>query len=65
MKKRSLIVLCIYYVITLVLLSGNNSVFFPYVGCVYMGIIWQVFTITKLGHLALGKLDTLLNIFLG
>lgn len=61
MKKRSLMLLFIYFVLTLVLLSINNLSFFPYITCIYMGIIWQVFTITKLGHLILGKLDTLLN----
>ena len=65
MKKRSLIILSVYLVITIstIILYVNfeKAIFLVYTLCVSGGITWQVFTLTKSGHLALRKIDAFLN----
>ena len=31
-----------------------------YSSCIYVGILWQVFTLTKYGHVVVNKIDSLL-----
>jgi len=61
MKKGSIIILSAYLfmvIITIIiyLYNGSNNLF-KYCLCIYMGILWQVFTITTYGHLIIKKLE--------
>lgn len=61
MKKGSIIILSAYLVIVITAIiiyfySGNNNLI-KYCLCIYMGILWQVFTITSYGHLIIEKLE--------
>ncbi|MHC1683537.1 MAG: accessory gene regulator ArgB-like protein [Clostridiaceae bacterium] len=67
MRKNSIIILSLYMIINIVLtllyLRTNQGRFLNYSGCLYVGILWQNFTLTKLGHLIINKIDKLLLIF--
>jgi accessory gene regulator B len=65
MKKGSIYVLNAYLILGLL-----NVVLYSYFGergfavyalCIYGGVIWQVFTLTKKGHIVVNKIDTFLN----
>lgn len=65
MKKGSILCLCVY-----ILFSFANIaiyIFFKEKGCliyslcVYGGILWQVFTLTGVGHNTINKIDAFLN----
>ncbi len=65
MKKGSIILLSVYLIIAVVFIllylsSGESKLLF-YALCLYSGTLWQIFTLTTLGHLLVGKLDTFLN----
>lgn len=63
LKKSSLLILSVYLIIVL----GNISLYYVtkkanllvYSGCIYIGLLWQIFSLTKSGHVVLGKLDAL------
>ena len=63
MRKGSIIVLSIYLVIALIniisfyYIGGNK--FIIYVICIYSGILWQTFTLTKFGFVTITNIDTL------
>lgn len=65
LKKGSLLILNVYVVIVLAntflfyLMKSNR--FLSYSFCIYIGVIWQAFTLTTSGHLLLGQVDTFLN----
>jgi len=65
MKKRSLIILSVYLIITvsIIILYVNfeKAIFLVYALCISGGIAWQVFTLSKCGHLTLRKIDAFLN----
>lgn len=65
LKKRSIIILSVYLVIVLCNVLGyyftSDKRLFIYTLCIYWGILWQVFTLTKSGHLTLNKVDSFLN----
>lgn len=65
LKKRSFNILTIYVVIILCNLISYNFIsdkrFLIYTLCIYSGVVWQVFTLTKFGHLILNKVDFFLN----
>lgn len=65
LKKKSILILNVYVVIVLanilVFYLMKNSQFLIYSFCIYIGVIWQVFTLTKLGHLSLNQVDVFLN----
>lgn len=54
LKKRSVLVLCVFYVIVFLCLARYNMVgdyrFITYSICIYMGMAWQSFTLTKIAH---------------
>lgn len=65
MKKGSIFILSAYLVI-----SVFNIFLYEYFGdvrfaiyslCFYLGIVWQVFTLTKVGHIVMNKIDVFLN----
>jgi len=68
MKKGSLILLGIYFLVILInlhiYLAFSLNVFLVYSICIIFGILWQVFTLTKSGHKVIKKLDQFLNILL-
>ena len=39
---------------------SNSQIFLIYSVCIYAGILWQVFTLTRYGHILVGILDSLL-----
>lgn len=63
LKKNSIIILSTYLIIIIInftyLYFIKNESSLIYISCIYMGILWQVFSLTKSGHLLLGKLDKL------
>lgn len=65
MKKYSLIILNVYMIISLVFnliyMYTGYSQLIIYVLCIYIGITWQVFTLTNKGHLLFYKIDIFIN----
>ena len=65
LKKRSIFILMIYYIMILVslLFYANNSYksLLLYIASIYVGVGWQVFTLTHTGHLVMKKIDLFLN----
>ncbi|MGL5381309.1 accessory gene regulator ArgB-like protein [Clostridium sp.] len=65
LKRSSIIILCVYLIITMVSIClyyfTSNVSFLSYCICIYAGLLWQVFSLTKSGHTILGKLDALLH----
>lgn len=65
MKKISLTIVTIYLIIIslcifLWVYTGKN-IFVIYSLCIELGLLWQVFTLTSMGHLLVFKLDKLLK----
>lgn len=65
LKRKSIIILTIYLMLVIGLLflykNSESRKLLLYCMCIYSGIIWQVFSLTKLGHIVLGKLDFIFN----
>lgn len=65
MRKGSIIILSVYLVIAAI----NAALFFntgqqsynTYILCIYGGIVWQAFTLTRSGHKVAGIIDTFSN----
>lgn len=61
LKKNSIIILTIYLFISILniiaLKLGGNSEFAVYTMCIYLSIIWQIFSLTQIGHKILGEID--------
>lgn len=68
LKKSSILILSFYLAIVLINFTIHyfirEKIMITYTLCIYVGILWQVFSITKIGHLILGKVDTFFNILL-
>ena len=64
LKKGSIIILTIYMVIVIfniiIYYITKNNIFLVYSICIYVGTLWQVFTLTKLGHIIVNILDLIL-----
>ena len=64
LKRGSIIILSIYMIVVLINLvlyyRTKSNVLLLYSSCIYIGIIWQVFTLTKLGHIIVKIIDSLL-----
>ena len=64
LRKVSIIILAIYIILVtlnILLYSLNkNVIFLAYSICIYIGVIWQVFTLTKLGNIIVNIMDSLL-----
>ena len=68
LKKGSIIILSIYMIIVCINIGifyvNNLKILLTYSTCIYIGILWQIFTLTKYGHIVVNKIDSLLiNIF--
>lgn len=63
LKKSSILILCVYTVIVIVNIIGYYATkkvdLLVYSGCIHIGLLWQIFSLTKTGHIVLGKLDAL------
>ncbi|MDU4890773.1 MAG: accessory gene regulator B family protein [Clostridium sp.] len=63
LKKSSLLILSVYLIIVLgsILLyyATRKANLLVYSGCIYIGLMWQIFSLTRCGHVVLGKLDAL------
>ena len=63
LKKSSILILSVYMLIVMGNSIGyyftKNNNLLAYTGCIHVGVLWQVFSLTKTGHLVLGKLDAL------
>ncbi|NFH78666.1 accessory regulator AgrB [Clostridium botulinum] len=61
LRKSSIITLSVYLIIVIInilsYLAINNFVLLTYSLCIYMGLLWQIFSLTKSGHFILGKLN--------
>ena len=65
MKKQSYMVLGIYLLVVIVSMliyfKSSQHIALVTTLCIYLGILWQVFTLTKSGHSFLKKVDLDLN----
>lgn len=61
LRKSSILILSIYLIIVIINILSylviDKFVLLTYSLCIYMGLLWQVFSLTKSGHLILGKLN--------
>ncbi|SHH14432.1 accessory gene regulator ArgB-like protein [Clostridium grantii] len=61
LKKISFSILNIYLSLTILSYLGYyftlNKNLLIYSWCIILGVLWQVFTLTNLGHIAVGKVD--------
>ena len=68
MKKGSIITLSVYVLLTVSTIILYYSLEYKrllvYCLCICIGSVWQMFTLTKAGHLSLIKIDKLLNYIL-
>lgn len=64
LKKGSIIILTIYMVMVIfniiLYYITKNNIFLVYSNCIYIGTLWQVFTLTRLGHMIVNILDHIL-----
>lgn len=65
MKKLSLIVLSIYFVVVSILvavfLTKSNILYLEYGMCICIAVGWQIFNLTIIGHRVLKKVDSIIN----
>lgn len=65
LKRSSLIIISIYFLIVVFnigyFLFSEKRAFISYTVCIYFGVLWQVFSLTKTGHFILKKLDRLIT----
>lgn len=65
LKKRSIFILSIYLIATIVslllYLNNTDEKLLIYIASVYVGIGWQTFTLTATGHLGMKKMDLIFN----
>ena len=65
LKRKSINIINIYLIISIVFIiiyhfyNVHNTII--YFECLYLGMLWQVISLTKMGHLAVNKFDYLLN----
>ena len=62
LKKESIIILSIYMIIVvfnvIAYYIGKNEILLLYSACIYIGLLWQVFTLTKCGHILVNIIDS-------
>lgn len=63
LKKASILILTVYLIIVIINVIlyyfYKSQALLGYSMCIYLSILWQVFSLTKSGHYLLGKIDTL------
>lgn len=64
LKRGSIIILSIYMTLVVINIGiyyiNHVDSLLVYSACIYIGILWQVFTLTKYGHFIVYKMDSLL-----
>lgn len=65
LKRKSYFVVMLYLLVVIVLLVNYSEVTnknnLLYITCIYVGIGWQIFTLTAVGHLIIQKIDFFFN----
>ncbi|MEG2737599.1 accessory gene regulator ArgB-like protein [Clostridium sp.] len=65
LKRESIIILTVYLIIACILIINfyvfNSYKALVYCTCLYGGILWQVTSLTKVGHKIVNKIDYFLN----
>ena len=65
LKRKSINIINIYLIISIVFIIiyhfYNIYSMIIYFECLYLGMLWQVISLTKVGHLMINKFDYLLN----
>lgn len=65
LKNKSILILTFYVVLVYIIILNYKSSFnknlFIYCICIYVGILWQLFTLTKVGYTVLTSVDSFLN----
>ncbi|AIY85064.1 MAG: accessory gene regulator B family protein [Clostridium baratii] len=65
LKRKSINIINIYLIISIVFIMiyhfYNVHSMIIYFECLYLGMLWQVISLTKVGHLTVNKFDYLLN----
>lgn len=65
MKKGAIFVLSVYIIIvvinTAIYTSFGDKRFLIYSLCIYGGTVWQIFTLTRVGHIIINSIDAFLN----
>ena len=65
LKRKSIIILTVYLIIACLFIINfylfNSYKALVYCTCLYGGILWQVISLTKLGHKIVNKVDYFLN----
>lgn len=65
MQKGSIFILSVYSIIVIINITAyiflKDKRFLIYSLCVYGGIAWQIFTLTRVGHIIMNSIDTFLN----
>lgn len=65
LKRKSINIINIYFIISIVFIIiyhfYNVHSMIIYFECLYLGMLWQVISLTKIGHLTVNKFDYLLN----
>lgn len=69
MRKISLVIISVYILLSLLFIYAylflqNNIHIIAYSLCIYGGVAWQIFTLTKTGHNVIEKSDKLFGFFL-
>ena len=64
LKRGSIIILSVYMIFVVLFISiyymNRINILLVYSSCIYIGVLWQVFTLTKYGHIVVNKVDSLL-----
>lgn len=64
LKKKSMQLLSVYLLIVVILIAlffmKQDQSLLLTTGCIYLGVLWQIFTLTSKGHLVVEKLDDFL-----
>lgn len=65
LKNKSILILTFYVVLVYIIILNYKSSFnknlLIYCICIYVGILWQLFTLTKVGYTVLTSVDSFLN----
>lgn len=64
LKKKSIVTVSVYLIVASALIGlsfiSHRDEFLLFTVCLYSGMLWQVFTLTKRGHLLVDKIDIFL-----
>lgn len=65
LKKRSILILSVYLLVVILNFIGyylvKKEYLLNYSQCISIGVLWQIFSLTSIGHVVLGKLDAFFN----